>query len=378
MHPQGADAMKMNAAVLWEAGTDWSVEEVELDPPRDGEVLVSFTATGLCHSDHHVRVGDMPVNLPIVGGHEGAGVVVEVGPGVRDLNVGDHVVGSFLPACGRCRWCARGQQNLCDLGALLMEGCQLDGTFRRHGRGRDIGAASFLGTFAQYGTVPETSLVKIDDDLPLSRACLIGCGITTGWGSAVNTADVAPGDTVVVIGCGGIGSGAIQGARMAGADKIIVVDIVDSKRDKAFLFGATHFVTSMAEATDLVAELTRGVMADSALLTVGLVEGAMIGQALGMVRKSGAVVLTALAPMADDAAVLPMAAFTLYQKRLLGSLFGEANPRADIPMLLNLYREGRLLLDEAVTREYKLQDINSAYDDMLAGHNIRGVIVNDH
>ena len=209
--------MKMKAAVLWDFDADWSVEEIDLDGPRDGEVLVSFEAAGLCHSDHHVRTGDLPVPLPLVGGHEGAGVVQEIGPGVRDLKVGDHVVASFLPACGRCRWCASGHQNLCDQGAMLLSGAQLDGTFRRRAGGRDVGAACFLGTFAQYGTVPDSSIVKIDDDLPLSRACLLGCGVTTGWGSAVNTAKVSPGDTVVVIGCGGIGSGAIQGARLCGA-----------------------------------------------------------------------------------------------------------------------------------------------------------------
>jgi S-(hydroxymethyl)glutathione dehydrogenase/alcohol dehydrogenase len=371
--------MKMNAAVLWEVNGDWNVEEVELDGPKDGEVLVSFEATGLCHSDHHIRTGDMAgAPLPMIGGHEGAGIVQEVGPGVRDLKAGDHVVASFLPACGRCRWCATGHQNLCDMGALILVGVQADGTYRRRARGRDVGAMAGVGTFAQYGTLSETSLVKIDDDLPLSRACLLGCGITTGWGSAVNTADVRPGDTVVVIGCGGIGSGAIQGARLAGAEKIVVVDIVESKRDKAFQFGATHFVTSMPEATALVAELTKGVMADSALLTVGLAEGPMIGEALDIVRKGGAVVLTAIASMADVTPTLPMFFFTLFQKRLLGSLYGEANPRADIPRLLSLYREGKLLLDEAVTAEYKLNDINEAYDDMLAGRNIRGVVIHDH
>jgi S-(hydroxymethyl)glutathione dehydrogenase/alcohol dehydrogenase len=261
---------------------------------------------------------------------------------------------------------------------MLLTGTQLDGTYRRRVRDRDVGAACLLGTFAQYGSVPETSLVKIDDDFPLSRACLLGCGVTTGWGSAVNTADVSPGDTVVVIGCGGIGSGAIQGARLAGAEKIVVVDIAESKRDKAFQFGATHFATSIAEATALVGDLTRGVMADSALLTVGLAEGPMIGDALNIVRKGGAVVLTALASITDVTPTLPMAMFTLFQKRLLGSLYGEANPRADIHRLLNLYREGKLLLDETVTAEYKLNDINEGFDDMLAGRNIRGVIVHDH
>src|ERR1700689_1434217 len=231
--------MKMNAAVLWEFNAEWSVEDVDLDGPQDGEVLVSFEAAGLCHSDHHVRTGDLPVPLPIVGGHEGAGVVQEVGPGVRDVKVGDHVVASFLPACGRCRWCSSGHQNLCDQGAMLLAGTQLDGAYRRRSRDRDVGAACFLGTFAQYGTVPETSIVKIDDDLPLPRACLLGCGVTTVRRSAGTIPAVSPGATVVVIGRGGIGSGAIQGALLAGAEKFVVVDIAKSKRDNSIVFGAT-------------------------------------------------------------------------------------------------------------------------------------------
>ena len=369
----------MDAAILWEVGAEWSVEETELDPPREGEVLVSFEATGLCHSDHHMRSGDLPgAPLPMVGGHEGAGVVVEIGPGVRDLAVGDHVVASFLPACGRCRWCARGKQNLCDLGAMIMTGTQVDGSYRRRARNRDIGVASLLGTFAQFGSVSETSLVKIDADIPLARACLVGCGITTGWGSAVKTAQVAPGDTVVVMGCGGIGSGAIQGARLAGAAHIVVVDIVEAKRAKAMQFGATHFVTSIEEALATVGEITKGVMAASAIITVGLAKGPMINDALMLVSKGGAVVLTSLAALDDVTPTLPMTLFTLFQKRLLGSLYGEANPRNDIPLLLELYRDGMLLLDEAVTAEYGLDDINTAYDDMLAGRNIRGVIVHQH
>ncbi|KUI36701.1 NDMA-dependent alcohol dehydrogenase [Mycobacterium sp. GA-2829] len=370
--------MKTNAAILWEFGGDWSIEEIDLDPPGDGEVLVSWEATGLCHSDEHVRTGDLPAPLPLIGGHEGAGIVREVGPGVVGLAPGDHVVASFLPACGRCRFCSTGHQNLCDLGAMIMTGTQLDGSYRRRVRGQDVGVMSLVGTFSQYGTVPEASVVKIDDDLPLSRACLLGCGVTTGWGSAVNTADVQPGDTVVVIGLGGIGSGAVQGARLAGAEKIVVVDIVESKRDMAFRFGATHFATSLAEATALVGEITRGVMADSAILTVGLLEGSMIEDALNIIRKGGSVVATAIASMTDTTATLGLMMFTLFQKRLLGSLYGEANPRADIPRLLSLYREGKLLLDETVTHEYKLAEVNEGYADMRAGRNIRGVILHDH
>ena len=370
--------MKTNAAILWEFGGDWSVEEIDLDPPQEGEVLVSWEATGLCHSDEHIRTGDLPTPLPIIGGHEGAGTVLEVGPGVRDLAPGDRVVASFLPACGRCRFCSTGHQNLCDLGAFIMGGTQLDQTYRRRARGQNIGAMALVGTFSEYGTIPEASIVKIDDDLPLSRACLLGCGVTTGWGSAVNTADVAPGDTVVVIGLGGIGSGAVQGARLAGAEKIVVVEPVAAKRELAFLFGATHFVASMPEATALVADLTRGVMADSAILTVGLLEGSMVEEAANIVRKGGAVVMTALGRLDDAALTLNRAMFTLFQKRLLGSLYGEANPRADIPRLLSLYRDGKLLLDETVTHEYTLAEVNQGYADMRAGRNIRGVVLLDH
>ena len=338
---------------------------------------MSFEATGLCHSDHHMRTGDLPGLLPVVGGHEGAGIVQEVGPGVRGLKAGDHVVASFLPTCGRCRWCASGHQNLCDLGAIILAGTQVDGTYRRHAQGRDIGAGVGVGTFAR--TAPcrrrrwsrSTRPAAVPGVPPRLRS-------NDGRGSAVSTANVSPGDTVVVIGCGGIGSGAIQAARLAGAERIVAVDIVEAKRDKAFEFGATHFATSMPEATELVGELTRGVMADSALLTVGLVEGPMINEALDIIRKGGAVVLTALASVTDVTPTLPMLWLTVFQKRLLASLYGEANPRADIPRLLSLYREGKLLLDEVVTSEYKLNDINEAYDDMLAGRNIRGVVIHDH
>jgi len=370
--------VKTNGAVLWEYGSDWTIEEIDLDPPSDGEVLVSWEATGLCHSDEHVRTGDLPGPLPLVGGHEGAGIVQEVGHGVVGLAPGDHVVASFLPACGRCRFCSTGHQNLCDLGAMIMTGTQLDGTYRRRVRGQVVGVMALVGTFSQYGTVPEASVVKIDEDLPLSRACLLGCGVTTGWGSAVNTADVAPGDVVVVVGCGGIGSGAIQGARLAGAEKIIVVDLVEAKRANAFQFGATHFATSMPEATALVAELTRGVMADSVILTMGLLEGSMIDEAANIIRKGGAVVMTAIAAITETTASLNLMMFTFFQKRLLGSLYGEANPRADIPRLLRLYREGKLLLDETVTHEYKLAEVNEGYADMRAGRNIRGVVLHDH
>jgi NDMA-dependent alcohol dehydrogenase len=371
-------AKTMQAAVLWEAHTDWSVEEVTLDDPKEGEVLVRYAATGLCHSDDHARSGDMPmIALPVVGGHEGAGVVEEVGPGVKGFAPGDHVVASFIPACGRCRWCSTGHQNLCDLGAGMMEGLMPDGTSRLKARGRALGCLSMVGTFAPWNVVSQNSLVKIDNDIPLDKACLVGCGVTTGWGSAVNTAGVQPGDTVVVIGCGGIGSSAIQGARMAGAENIVAVDIAAGKKEKIQELGATHFVTSIDEAKALVSDLTRGVQADSAIITAGVVDPSMVTDSIAMIRKAGTVVVTGITPPERTASEIPWLEVTLFQKKIKGSLFGEANPWADIPRLLSLYRSGELKLDEIVT-EYKLTEINQGYQDMLDGKLVRGVIRHEH
>ncbi|MEV8195462.1 NDMA-dependent alcohol dehydrogenase [Rhodococcus pyridinivorans] len=370
--------MKIEAAVLWEQNAKWSVEEIELDRPGEGEVLVRYVASGLCHSDDHCRIGDIPVNMPTVGGHEAAGIVEEVGPGVHALKPGDHVVASFIPSCGRCRWCSTGHSNLCDLGAFIMAGSMPDGTYRRHARGTNLGALCLLGTFAPYGTVLQDSLVKIDDDIPLDAASLVGCGVTTGWGSAVNSARVAPGDTVVVIGAGGIGSGAIQGARIAGAENIVVIDTAENKQERAKAFGATHFATSFEEAQGLVNDLTRGVLADSAILTVGVVEGSMIAPTLDLVRKGGTGVVTGISPASDTKVDMSLFVHAMYQKRLVGSLFGECNPRADIPRLLRLHRSGLLDLEGMITQRYSLADVNTGYEDMLAGKNIRGIIEHRH
>ena len=197
--------MKTRAAVLRDMGRDWEIIELELDPPKDGEVLIRFVAAGLCHSDDHLRTGDIPVRYPIVGGHEGAGIVEAVGAGVSRLAPGDHVVCSFLPTCGHCRFCAQGLTNLCDLGALFVDNCLPDGTFRFHADGADFGQMCLLGTFSQWSVVSEHSCVKIDDDLPLETVALVGCGVPTGWGTAVNAGAVRPGDTTVIYGIGGVG-----------------------------------------------------------------------------------------------------------------------------------------------------------------------------
>jgi len=363
------------AAVLFEAPGDWEIVEVLVDEPRDHEVLVRFVTAGLCHSDDHVAKGDVPMaHLPLCGGHEGAGIVEAVGPGVRNLQVGDHVVAAFIPSCGSCRWCATGMQNLCDNGAFMMMGTQLDGTFRLHHKGQDVAQTSLVSTFSEYSVLPEWGAIKIDPSIPLETAALVGCGVPTGWGSAVNAAQVRPGDVVIVMGTGGIGMNAVQGAKHAGASRVIAVDTVAFKRESALKLGATDAVETMTQATDLAQSLTNGQGADSAIVTVGVAEGNHLAQAFASIRKAGTVVLTAVANI--DANEIPINLFELamFQKRIQGALFGMMSPVAAIPYFLNLYKSGDLLLDELITRRYSLEEINTAYADLHAGLNIRGVV----
>lgn len=369
--------MKTKAAVLWELKGDWVVEEVELDPPGKDEVLVKLAASGLCHSDEHLVTGDLPFPFPVVGGHEGAGVIEEVGPGVDDVGPGDHVVLSFIPSCGRCRWCASGHSNLCDLGAGIMLGPLLDGTYRFHARGEDVGQMCMLGTFSPYTVVPAASVVKIDDDIPLDKAALVGCGVTTGIGSAIHSAGVQPGDVVVVMGVGGIGANAVQGARLAGASKIVAIDPVSFKRENASRFGATHTVADVAAAWELVSEMTRGQMADKVIITTDVAEGSYLGQALSLAGKLGQVVITAVGHPEETRADISLLETTLYERQVVGALFGSSNPRVDIPKILGYYRDGQVMLDELVTKVYKLEDINEGYQDMRDGKNIRGMILFD-
>ena len=372
--------MKTKAAILRARNTPWSVEEIELDPPKAGEVLVKIMASGMCHSDEHLVTGDLEgatAPLPTIGGHEGAGVVLEVGPGVFSVAPGDHVVFGFVPACGRCPSCASGHSNLCDLGAITATGMQLsDGTSRHHDKdGNDLTLAiGALGTFAHHTVVHEASCIKIEKDLPLDRACLLGCGVVTGWGSAVYAADVQPGDMVAVVGCGGIGSNAIQGAKMAGAAVIAAIDPVEFKREKAMEMGATHTYSSIEEASLAVPDLTWGDMCDSVILVPGVVTGDMIEPALNLASKGGTLVVTAIGNMLETDTALNLFMLSMLNKEIKGTIFGSGNPRADIPNLLSMYREGTLKLDELITNRYPLDDINRGYQDLRDGKNIRGVI----
>lgn len=367
--------MKTRAAVLWDREKAWSVEEIELDPPKSGEVLVKVGGSGLCHSDEHVLTGDLPWPLPIIGGHEGAGVIEEVGPDVKGLKAGDRVIFSFLPACGRCSACSRGMQNLCELGMHLGSGTQIsDHTARHHARGQDLGLMCLLGTFAEHTVISEANCIKIEDDIPLDTACLLGCGVITGWGSAVNTGELKAGETAVVVGVGGIGINAVQGAAMAGAEYVVAVDPVQFKQEKALEFGATHAVGTSEEAIALLQELTKGTMADVAVNTMGVGTGDQIGLSLAMVGKRGRVVVTNLHAATETQVMMSALDLVLFEKQVRGSLFGAANPRFDIPHFLGLYRSGKLKLDELVTYRYRLEDINEGYDDMRNGRSLRGVI----
>ena len=337
-----------------------------------------MVATGLCHSDDHMAAGDIPVfHLPMAGGHEGAGVVRKVGPGVTGLEVGDHIVTSFIPGCGTCRWCAMGMQNLCDNGIKLMLGDQFDGTFRMHGAdGADIATMGMLGCFAEWQVYDQLSVVKIAKDIPLELACLVACGVQTGFGSATTAGNVQPGDVVIVAGAGGVGMNALQGARESGAAHVIAVDPVEDKRKWALDFGATESYESIEAAMDRVRHLTNGQGADVAILTAGLVHNELLGAGYQAIRKAGTLVVTGMSAMDEEGPIPGLNAFGLamFQKRIQGALYGMKSPREATPMLLEMYRVKKLKLDELVTRTYSLDQINEGFDDMREGRNIRGVI----
>lgn len=370
--------MKTKAAVVYETGKPIEIEELTLDKPREGEVLIRYTHAGLCHSDVHIAHGDLEARLPMVLGHEGAGIIEEVGPGVTRVKPGDHVVCSFIPNCGTCRYCSNGQQSICDMGATILEGYLPGERFPITGPAGQYGAMCMLGTFSQYGVIHQNSCVKVDDDLPLEKAVLVGCGVPTGWGSAVNTAEVKPGETVVVMGVGGIGINAVQGAALAGAKNVIAIDPLPNKREKAMELGATHAFESAELAMETITNLTRGQMADSAILTPGLMTSQIVGEGFNAVGKGGKVVLTGLNKLEETNIQLPGSVLTLYRKEIRGSLFGDCNPTVDIPRILGLYQSGDLKLDEILTRTYTLEQVNEGYDDLLNGKNVRGVVIHEH
>lgn len=369
--------MRTRAAVLREPGTEYEIVDLDVLDPGPGEVQVELAYAGLCHSDEHLRHSNPGGRYPIVGGHEGAGVVTAVGPGVTSVAPGDQVITSFLPACGHCRFCARGRSNLCDKGATIASGRLPSGTFPFRLDGEPLGGFCMVGAFARHTLLSEFSCVRIEPHVPLDTAALLACSVPTGWGSAVYAGGVRPGDTVVVVGLGGVGVNSVQGAVHAGALHVIGVDPVPMKRGFAESLGATHTVASAEEAAALARQLSRGTGADVVVVTVGKMSGEVYGGAAACLGKAGTLVLTALADRPEQGTVaLGGQLATVFEHRVQGSLFGSCNPFTDIPMLLRLHEEGRLELDRLITRRYGLEELNQGYRDQAAGETVRGLL--DH
>jgi len=360
------------AAVMYNLNEPLQIESVDLKPPRDDEVVVKMAASGICHSDLSVIKGNLPMMLPSILGHEGAGVVEEVGKAVTKVKPGDHVVLSWVPECGQCHFCVAGKPHLCErLFLVMMEG--REGVFVKDGM--EIQRFNSVSSFSERTLVREDACIKIQDDAPLDRACLVGCGVMTGVGAAINTAKVRPGETVAVFGCGGVGLNVIQGAAMCSAGRIIAVDLVEQKLQWAKEFGATDAVNGKnVDAVDAVRSLSNGLGVDYAFEVIGA--PAPIHQAFMSIKRGGAVVLVGVPPFGQEISI-PAAVLPLEEKSLVGSLYGSANMRRDIPNLIALYMQKRLKLDELISRRIKLEEVNAAFDAMEKGEVARSVIVFD-
>ena len=374
------DPVKTRAAVLWGPTQHFEIEELELDEPKEGELLIKLVATGLCHSDWYFATGDSPGRYPIVAGHEGAGIVEKVGPGVTDFQPGDHVVLTFIPPCGKCRWCLSGIPVLCDRGANVTIGAQLDGTFRLHTKdGQDVGQFAMIGCFSEWTVAPTDAVVKIDPEIPLDKACLVACAVPTGAGAAMFRGGVRPGDTVAVYGVGGVGMNAVQGAVLSGAVRVIVIDRVPWKLEKAREFGATHTIdVNREDVVQRVMEITNGVGCDKVLLTLDHVKPEHVGIGAQITRKAGRLVIVGASGRGMDHIAVTPREFMLLAKEIVGTIFGHSNPKVDIPRFLELYKAGKYKLDELVTKTYKLDEINEGYRDVVEGRVIRGVLLFDH
>ena len=365
----------VKAAVM--TGIDQPLEirdDVEVEAPRAGEVKVRLGASGVCHSDLSMQNGTMMAATPIVLGHEGAGVVEEVGEGVTTLAPGDHVVISWVPQCGTCFFCQKGQPQLCETANVaLASGGLLDGSTRFTSQGAPMFQMASSGTFSEVSIIPAIGAVKIDPDVDMKIAALIGCGVLTGTGAALNTADIKPGDTVAVVGCGGVGLNVIQGARIAGAGEIIAIDMNETKLQMAKDFGATASVNaSQGDPVSQVMSMTAQRGADVAFEVIGLQQ--TIDQTITMVRRGGQAILVGVPKM--DAIVNIPAFFgvVLAEKTIKGCWYGSSDVQRDVPRLLELYKKGELKLDELISRTITLDEVNDAFDAMKTGEVARSVI----
>jgi Zn-dependent alcohol dehydrogenase len=362
---------KSKAVVCRELNKPVVVEETSVEPPRRGELTVKIAACGVCHSDLSATNGTIPLPPPLILGHEAAGEVVEVGEGVTSIAKGDHVVSSFIYMCGECRFCAIGRPVLCtEQGKALTT--LPDGTLRtKDAGGKPLGVFSGCGVMAEYATLHVDNLVKIDPKVPLDRAALVGCAVTTGVGAVFNTARVIPGASVAVFGCGGVGLNVIQGARIAGAGRIVAIDTMDAKLEMAKQFGATDMLSAKEDPVKALKKLTGG-GPDYAFECVG--SGELAATAYKAIRRGGLAVVVGVAKPGDSTAVRTMT-LPFEEKTLTGSYFGSCIPRIDFPRMLALYMGGSLKLDELITRRYPIDEAPQAFADLESGKNARGVIV---
>jgi S-(hydroxymethyl)glutathione dehydrogenase/alcohol dehydrogenase len=364
---------KAKAVVCRELNKPVVVEEISVDPPRRGEVTIKVAACGVCHSDLSATNGTIALPPPLVLGHEGAGEVVELGEGVSGLAVGDHVISSFIYMCGKCRFCVSGRPVLClEQGRALTT--PLEGTPRVKDReGKPLGIFSGCGVMAEYATLSAENVIRIDPKIPLDRAALVGCAVTTGVGAVFNTARVEPGAAVAVFGCGGVGLNVIQGAAIAGAERIVAIDTVEAKLDLATKFGATDVLLAK-QGEDLGKALKKltGGGPDYAFECVG--SAALAEAAYRAIRRGGKAVVVGVARPTESASFKPMT-MVFEEKTLQGSYFGSCVPRVDFPRMLHLYMRGKLKLDELITRRYRVEEAPQAFADLVSAKNARGVIV---
>ena len=367
--------MRVRAAVAYKAGEPLVIEEVDLEGPKAFEVLVEVKATGVCHTDEFTRSGADPEGLfPAIFGHEGAGVVVEVGPGVTSVAVGDHVIPLYTPECRQCKSCLSRKTNLCTaIRATQGKGVMPDGTSRFSIGGKKIHHYMGCSTFANYTVLPEIALAKIRPDAPFDKVCYIGCGVTTGIGAVINTAKVEPGANVVVFGLGGIGLNVVQGARLAGADMIVGVDLNNARKPLAEKFGLTHFVNPKEVGGDLVAHLVEltGGGADYSFECIGNVE--VMRQALECCHRGwGTSVIVGVAGAGQEIKTRPFQLVT--GRNWKGTAFGGARGRTDVPKIVDWYMDGKINIDDLITHVMPLEDINKAFDLMHSGESIRSVV----
>jgi len=367
--------MKVKSAVLRETNKPLTIEELELAPPKEKEVLVKSAFTGFCHSDLHLMLGEIPIGLPMAIGHEMAGVVEDVGPGVTKVKKGDHVVGTWMVPCGKCPQCLRGMGNICsgNFGAFLM-GMQLDGTSRlTDKKGEMVRHGNFVSGFSNYTVLPEDGAIVLPKEFPLDQACFMGCCVPTGWGSVFNTAKIKPGDSVVIYGLGGVGLNCLRAAVMQHADPVFAVDLEGSKKDLAMEFGATHFIDSSKEdPVPIILTMTGGVQVEGGMWMGGGVDvafeaigdpGAII-QAYWSTGIGGKVVIPGITPH-DQPTNLPLMLLPLHQKSILGNLYGSISTQVDIPRLVNLAMKEDLKLDKLISKKFKLDQINDVADAMV-------------